>query len=114
MSAKFFNKLNKGTTTLFNKAAGETKMLGRGGRAFGGQLGGLLGSVGGEVKKAASDIEKATAGTPISSIAGKVGSAADLTQRSGRALKSISKGDNKGAVAQVKGVVKDIKGLIQV
>jgi hypothetical protein len=112
MSSKFFNKLDKGASKFFSKSSGDLKMLGRSARKIGKEVGGALGSAGGEVKKAAQTIEKATAGTPISGIAGKVAAGADIVQRTGRATKAISGGDVKGGVAQVKGVVKDVKAFV--
>ena len=95
---KFFNKLNKDTSKFFNKSSKEIKMLGKGAKAFGSQVGGALGSAGGEVAKVASQLEKASAGTPISAIAHKVATGAGAVQSSGKAIKALSKGNVKEAV----------------
>jgi hypothetical protein len=112
---KLFNKLNKDTSKFFNKAGKEVKMLGRGARSFGAEVGGALGSVGGEVKKAASDLEKATRGTALAPALTPALKAAELvggvTQSGGKALKAGSQGKTKEAIRQIESGVKGVIGI---
>ncbi len=112
---KFFNKLNKDTSKFFNKSSKEIKMLGKGAKAFGGQVGGALGSVGGEVKKYASDLEKATAGTALAPALMPALKTAELIggvgQAGGRALKAGSQGKTKEAVKQIEKGVGGVIGI---
>jgi hypothetical protein len=112
---KLFNKLNKDTSRFFSKAGRDIKMFSRGAKKFGAEVGGAVGSVGGEVKKYASDLEKATAGTALAPVLAPTLKTAELIgsvgQTGGKALKAGSKGQTKEAVRQIESGVADVMGI---
>lgn len=112
---KLFNKVNKDTSRFFSKAGKDIKMFGRGAKKLAGEVGGALGSVGGEVKKYASDLEKATAGTALAPALTPTLKTAELIgglgQSGGKALKAGAKGKTKEAVKQIESGVTGVMGI---
>lgn len=113
--SKFFNKLDKGSAKFFNKLPEQTKMFGRSARALGRNVGGALGSVGSVVGKAASDLERATAGTalaaPLAPALAGIQLGAGVVKGSGQGLKAISSGKTKEAIIKIEGAVKNVGAL---